>query len=84
MQKPAHFFLTLFAVFLIFFIWSAVNPLDRLTWFLELAPTLIALPVLFLSYKKVSTHTITLQFDFSACHYSRYRWSLDLCRSSCI
>jgi putative membrane protein len=51
-QKPAHFFLTLFAVFLIFFIWSAVNLFDRLTWFLEVAPTLIALPVLFLSYKK--------------------------------
>jgi len=52
MKKPAHFFLTLFAVFLIFFIWSAINPYDRLTWFLEVAPTLIALPVLFLSYKK--------------------------------
>jgi putative membrane protein len=45
------FFLTLFAVFVVFFVWSAINPHDRLTWLLEVLPTLIALPVLFFTYK---------------------------------
>lgn len=32
--------------------WSGWQPKDRLTWFLEVAPVLIALPILFLSRRK--------------------------------
>ncbi|MDZ4213103.1 MAG: DUF2238 domain-containing protein [Methylotenera sp.] len=33
------------------FVWSAITPTDRLTWWLEVAPVIIALPILFFSYK---------------------------------
>lgn len=42
----------LLALFLIVFIWSAINPHDRLTWLLEVLPTIIALPILYVSYPK--------------------------------
>jgi putative membrane protein len=31
--------------------WSGIGPKDRFTWFLEVAPVLIALPALFLTYR---------------------------------
>ena len=34
------------------FVWSAMQPTDYLTWFLEVAPVLIALPILCFSYQK--------------------------------
>lgn len=36
----------------IVFIWSAWQPYDRLTWWMEVAPILVALPILFATYKK--------------------------------
>lgn len=50
-KQNTRFFLTLFALFLIVFIWSAIHPHDRLTWLLEVLPTLIALPILAFTYK---------------------------------
>lgn len=50
-KQNARFFLTLFALFLIVFMWSAIHPQDRLTWLLEVLPTLIALPILVFTYK---------------------------------
>jgi putative membrane protein len=41
------FFLLYFSVF----IWSAINPKDYFTWFLEVAPAIIALFILVLTYK---------------------------------
>jgi putative membrane protein len=35
------------------FVWSAISPLERFTWWLEIFPILIALPTLFLTYKKL-------------------------------
>jgi len=32
------------------FVWSAINPADRLTWVLEVAPVLIVLPILVFTY----------------------------------
>ncbi len=37
---------------MIVFTWSAINPFDRATWWLEVAPVLIAYPLLFATYKK--------------------------------
>ncbi|MDP1659347.1 MAG: DUF2238 domain-containing protein [Methylotenera sp.] len=42
----------LFTILSVVFVWSAVAPTDRLTWWLEVAPVIIALPILFLSYKR--------------------------------
>jgi putative membrane protein len=39
-------------LFFIIFIWSAINPKDYFTWFLEVFPAMIALIVLALTYKK--------------------------------
>lgn len=34
------------------FIWSAINPYDRLTWWMEIAPILVAYPLLIVSYRR--------------------------------
>lgn len=44
--------LALLFVTLAVFIWSAINPYDRLTWWMEVAPVLIAAPLLLITYKK--------------------------------
>ncbi len=51
-KQDAYFFLALLTLFVIFFVWSAIYPVDRLTWLLEVLPTLIALPILLLTYKQ--------------------------------
>jgi len=33
------------------FAWSAINPYDRMTWFLEVLPAVLALPILVMTYK---------------------------------
>lgn len=53
MKTKGCFFLTLFAVLTVVFVWSAIAPHDRLTWWLEVFPVLIALPVLVFTYKKL-------------------------------
>ncbi|MDO9205225.1 DUF2238 domain-containing protein [Methylotenera sp.] len=52
MRKTGNqFFLLLFTILSAMFVWSAITPTDRLTWWLEVAPVIIALPILFFSYK---------------------------------
>lgn len=36
---------------LLVFVWSGIRPHDRFTWFLEVAPVLIAFPVIVLTYR---------------------------------
>ncbi len=36
----------------ILFIWSGIGPYDRITWWMEVAPVLIALPIMACTYKK--------------------------------
>lgn len=52
MMAERHFFFILLTILGVAFVWSAVHPLDRLTWWLEVAPVLIALPVLIFTYKR--------------------------------
>ena len=40
------------AIYFVALIWSAINPKDQYTWFLEVVPALIGFIVLALSYKK--------------------------------
>ena len=46
------FFGVLLLVFGSVFIWSAIRPHDYFTWFLEVFPAIIALPILFFSFQK--------------------------------
>ena len=38
--------------FILVFIWSAIHPHDYFTWFLEVFPVIIALPILLFTYKQ--------------------------------
>ena len=51
LTKP-RFYVSLLTILSLVFIWSAIAPLDRLTWWLEVLPVLIALPILFKTYPK--------------------------------
>ncbi|ACA88146.1 DUF2238 domain-containing protein [Shewanella woodyi] len=48
-MNKQHIWLT---IFLLVLIWSGINPKDQFTWFLEVAPALIALPVMFFTRKR--------------------------------
>jgi len=52
MQSKRHFFLLLATILVLSFTWSAYSPLSRLTWWLEIAPILIALPVFILTHQR--------------------------------
>src|SRR5688572_18664716 len=49
----------LITIFLLVFIWSAINPHDYLTWFLEVFPCIFAFIILFVTYKKFPLTTLT-------------------------
>ena len=67
MNNRRPFFITLLALFSAVFAWSAVKPHDYFTWFLEVFPALIALPILFFSYKKFPlTHLLYSLIFFHA------------------
>ena len=51
-SRQGYFFAVLFALLGLVLTWSAINPHDYFTWFLEVFPIFIALPILFLSHKK--------------------------------
>jgi len=51
LQAKSNFFLLLLTLFSLAFLWSAIVPLQRFTWWLEIAPILIALPILFFTHK---------------------------------
>ena len=51
-QKQKILFYFLLSVLALIFIWSAIHPYDYFTWFLEVSPVIIALPILVCSYKK--------------------------------
>ena len=43
---------TLLALIIVLFIWSAINPFEYFTWFLEVLPAIIGIVVLILSFKR--------------------------------
>jgi putative membrane protein len=57
-----HIFLLIF--FIIVFIWSAVNPKDYFTWFLEVLPAVIGLVILIVIYKRFKFSNTTYFFIF--------------------
>jgi len=46
-----HFYTALLSILGAVFVWSAIQPADRLTWALEVAPVVIALPILVFTYR---------------------------------
>ena len=54
---PSH--LTLLGIVAIVLAWSAWQPYDRLTWWLEVLPALAALAVLFATYRRFEFTTLT-------------------------
>jgi putative membrane protein len=44
--------LTLLAIVVAVFVWSGIAPKDRLTWWMEVAPVLIAVPLLWATYRR--------------------------------
>jgi putative membrane protein len=55
------------AIFTITIIWSGVNPKDQLTWFLEVAPALIGIALLAISYKTFRLTPILYFFILAHC-----------------
>lgn len=47
-----HFFFILLSTLGVVFAWSAISPHDYFTWFLEVFPVLIVLPLLVVTYKR--------------------------------
>ncbi len=49
----------LLIVFFAALIWSGISPFDRYTWFLEVVPALIAIPIIIFSFRKFPlTHLV--------------------------
>jgi putative membrane protein len=48
--QPFHW--GLLAIFFAVLVWSGIQPFDRFTWFLEVVPALIALPILAFTYRR--------------------------------
>ena len=46
-----HLYIFLLSILSAVFVWSAIHPADRLTWALEVTPVVIALPLLFFTYR---------------------------------
>ena len=44
--------LALFGIVVLVLVWSGVGPHDRFTWFLEVAPVLVGLPILIATYQR--------------------------------
>lgn len=59
MGKVSKLHWSLLGMVIIGFIWSAIGPKDRTTWWLEIAPVLIALPILGFTYNRFQlTHLL--------------------------
>lgn len=50
--QAQRFHWTILALFFAVLIWSGIRPFDRFTWFLEVVPALIAVPILVFTYQR--------------------------------
>lgn len=46
-----HYYFVLLSILSVVFAWSSIHPADRLIWVLEVAPVVIALPILVFTYR---------------------------------
>jgi putative membrane protein len=54
--KRTH--LLLLTIVMMCFVWSAIRPYDFFTWFLEVAPFLVGLPLVLLTYRRFPLTTL--------------------------
>ena len=54
-------------VFIAVFLWSAINPKDQFTWFLEVLPALIGLVLMSLSIRRFPLTTLLYNFVLAHC-----------------
>ena len=52
MTTDRRYYALLLTLLGVVFFWSAIQPHDRFTWYLEVFPVMIALPILLLTYKR--------------------------------
>lgn len=52
MTKDMHLPLSILIAVIVALTWSAIGPYDRITWWMEVAPVLIAAPLLIATYKR--------------------------------
>lgn len=57
----------LLLIYLVIFTWSAINPHDYFTWFLEILPALIGLGILIATYKRFEFTYLTYVFILIHC-----------------
>ncbi len=65
-MKDPHQHLLLLAIVALFFIWSAIHPADRFTWFLEVVWVIVGVPLLMILYPR--TKLTTLLYTLIALH----------------
>lgn len=82
--------LTLLAIVLAVFIWSGIQPRDRLTWAMEVAPVVIALPLLLatharfrftdLAYTLIALHCVILMIGgkYTYAEVPLFNWIRDV------
>lgn len=51
-MNQSRFFIVLLTIFFAVLVWSAIQPHDGFTWFLEVLPVIVGLPVLFYTYQQ--------------------------------
>lgn len=51
-RRPAAYELVLLAIVLALLVWSGIEPHDRFTWLLEVAPVLIGLPIVIATHRR--------------------------------
>jgi putative membrane protein len=65
--SPSRYELALLASMVVLLVWSGINPHDRFTWWLEVAPILIGVPVLIWLYPKLRLTPLTYTLIWLHC-----------------
>jgi len=65
--SPSRYELALLASMVVLLVWSGVHPYDRFTWWLEVAPILIGVPVLIWLYPKLRLTPLTYTLIWLHC-----------------
>jgi putative membrane protein len=66
-SSPSRYELALLASMLVLLVWSGVHPHDRFTWWLEVAPILIGVPVLIWLYPRLRLTPLTYTLIWIHC-----------------
>jgi putative membrane protein len=65
--SPSRYELALLASMVVLLVWSGIHPHDRFTWWLEVAPILIGVPVLIWLYPKLRLTPLTYTLIWLHC-----------------